>query len=310
MSAQDWAGEEFYTYAMELFFKAGHVAVLKPEFINHSPEQFAFFDNKSDIALSRDHRNLFRAFNKVSRLFSVNGCVFFSINLSTFKINRSQIAHDIHTMIHPIVEADGTICLFRFDDEAMLSFAGFGLQSILSDWYPMIDDNEILLEKVDIANMSTNQSVEYFLDMVYMLARPYYLVEQPSTYELLPISFISDAGLDGVDREEINQFVQDQINAPLREYGDDYVEYDESLQMDREDIGADLDLMLLEMVVEDDNPFGEELEDEEGLDDEYFDEDADNTESDEYEFDDVDPEIFRDPLLMVKWLNHHSQNQS
>ena len=31
---------------------------------------------------------------------------------------------------------------------------------------------------------------------------------------------------------------------------------------------------------------------------------------DEYEFDDIDPEIFRDPLLMVKWLNRHTQNQS
>ena len=25
----------------------------------------------------------------------------------------------------------------------------------------------------------------------------------------------------------------------------------------------------------------------------------------EYEFDDIDPEIFRDPLLMLKWLNRH-----
>ena len=30
----------------------------------------------------------------------------------------------------------------------------------------------------------------------------------------------------------------------------------------------------------------------------------------ENEFDDIDPEIFRDPLLMVKWLNRHTQNQS
>lgn len=309
MSNQKEAGEKLYTYAMELFFKAGHAATSEPEFINHSPTQFVYFDNKSDVDLSREQRNLLGTFNNVSRLFSVNGCVFFSINLLSSQANRSQIAHDIHTMIHPIVDADGTICLFQFDDEVMLSFAGFGVRCILSDWYPIVDDNGSLLDKVDIANMFTNRNIDYFLDMVYMLARPYYLSRQPSTYGILPISFITGAGLDDIDKEEINQYVQDQMNAPLRKYGDDYVEYDGSLQTQSVDIGFDLDLILLEMDDVDDKPFGEELVSEEDLDDdEFFDEDADNTELDEYEFDDVDPEIFRDPSLMVKWINRHSQD--
>ena len=42
-------------------------------------------------------------------------------------------------------------------------------------------------------------------------------------------------------REALNQYVQDQLNAPLYEYGDDYVEYDESAQIQNTDIGADLD---------------------------------------------------------------------
>lgn len=307
MSIRDLTGELLCTYAMELFFKAGHIATSEPEFSNHSPEQFAYFDNKSDVALSREQRNLFKAFYNVSRLFSVNRCVFFSINLSTSRSNRSQTAHDIHTMIHSIVEADGTICLFRSGDEVMLSFVGFGLRCILSDWYPIIDDNETLLKKLDIANMSIERSSDYFLDMVYILARYYYLSGQPSTYELLPLNFISGSGLDDVDREGINQYVQDQINAPLREYGDDYVEYDEFIQTRQIDIGADLDLMLLEMNDEDDNPFGEEIEqeDDELDEDELYDEEG--SERDEYEFDDVDPEIFRDPTLMVKWLNRETR---
>lgn len=299
-------------YAMELFFKTGHVATLKPEFINHSPEQFAYFDNRTDVSLTREQRSLFKAFNNVSRLFSVNRCVFFSINLLTSKVNRSQAAHDIHTMIHPVVEADGTICLFCHDDEVMLSFLGFGLRCILSDWYPMADENETLLEKLDIANFSIVRGTDYFSDMIYLLARNYYQSGQPSTYELIPIDFISRAGVDEIDREALNQYVQDQLNAPLYEYGDDYVEYDESAQTQNTDIGADLDLMLLEMDDEDDNPFGEDIEPEDDLDDddEFFDEDAESENKDEYEFDDIDPEIFRDPLLMVKWLNRHTQNQS
>lgn len=189
MSTQDIVGEKLYTYAMELFFKTGHVATLKPEFINHSPEQFAYFDNRTDVSLTREQRSLFKAFNNVSRLFSVNRCVFFSINLLTSKVNRSQAAHDIHTMIHPVVEADGTICLFCHDDEVMLSFLGFGLRCILSDWYPMADENETLLEKLDIANFSIVRGTDYFSDMIYLLARNYYQSGQPSTYELIPIDF-------------------------------------------------------------------------------------------------------------------------
>ncbi len=305
MSNLNLAEEDFYTYAMELFSKAGHVAASNPEFFNHSPEQFVYFDNKPDVVLSREQRSLFKTFNNISRLFSVNRCVFFSINLSTPKESRSQVAHDIHAMIHPIVEAKGTICLFRYEDEAMLSFAGFGIRCVLSDWYPIVDEYESLLERVDIANLSVKRSFDYFRDMVYMLARSYYLSGQPSVYELLPLDFISYAGLDEVDRDEINQYVQDQINAPQYDYGNDYVEYSDSFQPQNVDVGADLDLMLLEMDDVDDNPFGEviELEDDGADDDEFFDEDGGFEEKDEYEFDDVNPEIFRDPTLMVKWLN-------
>ena len=66
--------------------------------------------------------------------------------------------------------------------------------------------------------------------------------------------------------------------------------------------------MLLEMDDENDNPFGEEIESEGDRlgEDEFFIDDAEDTEMDEYEFDDIDPEIFRDPTLMVKWLNNRT----
>ena len=301
----DYNGEVFYKYAMDLFYKAGHVFTSTPEFFNHSPEQFVYFDNRSDVALSREQRALFRVFNNVSRLFSVNDCVFFSVNLLTNRESRSQTAHDIHMMIHPITGSIGTICLFKYDDEVMMSFAGFGYRCILSDWYPMDADIDRLLERLDIANISIAQEVGYFNDMVYFLARDYYLHAQPTTYELLPIDFISNAGIDGVDREEIDKKIEYELAAPQRNYGDDYVVYDETAVTKGEDINAELDLMLLEMDDDNDNPFGEEIESEDDdLDeDDTFDESDEDAEKDFYEFDDVDPEIFRDPTLMVKWLN-------
>lgn len=306
MSKQEKAGDKLYTYAMQLFYSAGHIAPSEPEYINHSSVQFIFFDNKSDVQLSQKQRNLFESFDNVSRLFSENGSVFFSIHLLTTKADRSQIAHDIHTMLHPIVGAEGTVCLFQFDDEVMFSFIGFGLRCILSDWYPVADDNESLLEKVDIANIATNRSIDYFFDMVYMLARPYYLQGQPSTYELLPINFLSYVGFDELDRDAIHQYVQDQMNAPRQQYGDDYVGYDDSSESHHIEVGAALDLMLLEIETEDDSQYENENESGDDFDGEdYIDEDTDDSESDEYEYDDVDPNIFLDPTLMVKWLKKH-----
>lgn len=309
MSRLEHDGESFYMYAMELFSKAGHVFTSVPEIINHSPEQFIYFDNKSDIALSWDQRSMFREWNNISRLFSYNGCVFVSLNLLTTRRERSHVAHNIHTMIHPIIGADGTIFLFRYDDEVMLSFMGFGCRCILSDWYSAEDEQ--FLELLDIANMSIDRSTDYFTDMIHTLARSYYLYGQPSTYEILPIDFISNLETGEFDKEVLDKFIEYVLAEPQREYGDDYVEYDDSVTVIGEDVSAELDLMLLEMDDENDNPFGEEIESEDDRlgEDEFFIDDAEDTEMDEYEFDDIDPEIFRDPTLMVKWLNKMERNE-
>ncbi len=310
MFQTDYTGEKFYIFAMELFSEAGHVFTTLPEFFNHSPEQFVFFDNNSDVALSSEQRSLFRSFNFVSRLFSVNDCAFFSINLLTAKKNRSQTAHDIHMMIHHIAGISGTICLFRYDDEVMVTFEGFGKRCILSDWYLIPNDYNCLIEKLDIANITITNRSDYFYDMVYILARDYYLFEQPTTYEILPLDFILSVGLDGINRAEIDEQIVYYLASPQCEYGDDYVEYDdESVFRKIEIINSELDIMLLDMDDDDDNPFDEDIEsDDDDLEEdgfyEYGEESAEVEEAkDVYEYDDVDPEIFRDPTLLLKWLD-------
>ena len=103
--------ESFYQYAMQLFSNAGHVAISNPVFTNHSPEQVVYFDYRSDISLTSEQRSMLRTFNSVSCLFSVNECIFMSVNLLVNQNKRSQAAHDIHTLLHPIIGAKGTICL-------------------------------------------------------------------------------------------------------------------------------------------------------------------------------------------------------
>lgn len=295
--------ESFYLYAMQLFSKAGHVATSTPVFTNHSPEQVVYFDYRSDISLTREQRSMLRDFNSVSCLFSVNECIFMSVNLLVGHNKRSQAAHDIHTLLHPIIGAKGTICLFHWDDVVLLSFMGYGKRCILSNWYPMDDDYETLLTKLDIGNMSVENGYDYFLDMIYVLARRYYLIGQPSTYELIPIDCISNAGTDGVDREEINRAIEYELRAPEREYGDDYVEYDDSPVFRNNNIGKELDLMLLDLEDEPNTSFGEDAEEDDIDGDELFDAEQEDVDHDKYEFDNVDPEVFRDPTLLVKWLN-------
>lgn len=47
-------GIDFYRDAMELFYEAGHVSTLDPEFFNHSAQEFVYFDNSTDVALTKD----------------------------------------------------------------------------------------------------------------------------------------------------------------------------------------------------------------------------------------------------------------
>ena len=309
MSDLNLDGIDFYSDAMELFYEAGHVSTLEPEFFNHSAQEFVYFDNSTDVAISKDQRYLLGLVNNISRLFMANHCTFFSANLLSAKKYRSQIAHDFHAMVHFNVGTEASIFVFRYDDELMFSFMGYGNRCILSDWYPISDDAGELLRKLDIANMPINSGADYFIGFIDALARPYYLV-YPETFvhTLLPIDFLSRFDLDPVDRAQIDDYIKLQTTAAEREYGDDFVDYDEEIRPSTQssDISADLDMILLEMDMEGDDLFGEDDDEDENDDDDFGDEDTfEEEKSDIYEFDDVDPEIFRDPTLMVKWLNKH-----
>lgn len=299
----DYGGESFYQFAMALFTEAGHVFTSTPEYYNHSAERFAYFDNKADVSLSSADRALMKRFNNVSRLFTANKCAFFSINLVALCSERSELAHNIHTMLHPLVDADGTIFLFRFEDEVMLSFLGFGYRCILSDWYSMFDPFDKLVQRLDIVNMNINSSREYFDDLIYSLAREYYIVgTNVSAFTVLPINALSLLDRDEISRDDLDDIIRAEMFAACREYGDDYVAYDEAVHVGNEDIGSSLDMMLLDVDMEDDNPFGEDIED-----DEYNSDEEDFFTHDEYEFADVDPEVFRDPTLLVKLLKRQEQ---
>ena len=119
-------------------------------------------------------------------------------------------------------------------------------------------------------------------------------------YSMLPIDYFSRIDYGYIDREEIQQMIRDALNLYLYQYGSDYVELEQKDIGDYQDlsVSSELDLILLDMDDDDendDNPFGEELDD-----------DYDEIELDEYEYEDLDPELFEDPTLLVKWLERRN----
>lgn len=214
--------EKFFEYALVLFTKSGHTDATEPEFTNHSAKQFIYLYCDKNFSLSQKQRDAFRLFDNISRLFTIKGIAFFSLNLLGVRSERNQAAHNSHMLIQSVVKNQATICMSRHVDEIILSFASYGSTCILSDWY---SSEYKILEKLDIANMTIKDNREYFFDFVSIFARHYYFSNNsPTFYDSLPLNFFSDWKSD-VTREEIEEFLIDQKFSVVKEYGTDYVEY-------------------------------------------------------------------------------------
>ena len=281
--------ENFFEYALALFSKSGHTDVATPEFANHSAKQFILTDCDKNISLSQKQRNMFTLFDNISRLFTVKRIAVFSLNLLTSRSERSRAAHNIHMLIQSFVNDRATICLFRHADEIIFSFAGHGLTCILSDWHSCEDK---ILERLDIANMTITDGKEYFFDFVSAFARRYYFSDKPTFYELLPLDFFSDWKSD-ITREEIEEFLIDQRFSAVKEYGNDYVEYDTSPPKDSVDNEYEFDLILRE---------AENVQ----IDFSEEEDSPEQTAPDEYDLSDIPPEIFADPELLLNYIEKFS----
>lgn len=281
--------EKFFEYALELFVKSGHTDATEPEFTNHSTKQFIYLDCDKNFSLSQKQRDVFRLFDNISRLFTIKGIAFFSLNLLVSSSERSQAAHNSHTLIQSVVNDQATICMSRHDNEIILSFAGYGSTCILSDWY---SSEYKILERLDIANMTITDNREYFFDFVSIFARHYYFSNKPTFYDSLPLNFFSDWKSD-VTREEIEEFLREQRFSVVKEYANDYVGYDTPSPEEYIDNEYEFDLVLQEA----ENVQISFSEEEDSLD---------QTEADEYDLSDISPEVFDDPELLLNYIENYS----
>ncbi len=310
--------EDFYKNAMDFFIEAGHAASSVPVYFNHSVKQVIYFDTKKSLLIDNAQRRDLEYAVNISHLFDIGDDVFtaqigekvsyYSIVIECEKKSRSQIAYETHMLLHPAFEADMSIVLFRHDDEVMVSIWGSGSDLILSDWYNVDTDYDSFVERLHIANFSLSSAKEFVSDLSYCIARDYYFrsaTDSNTMYSLLPVNFFGATDIsDTIDKETIKETIREILTAPEKAYGDDYIEPASRSVEAVGDIDIELDLLSFELESEEETIPDEILNDDEGERNGDFDEIEGEEESakDEYEFDDVDPEVFKDASQLVKWL--------
>lgn len=300
----------FYSEAMNLFQKAGHTISAFPVYVNHTYEQVVYFDSEKNILLEPLMINTIEKALCISHLFDLEDenfgigagsrISYYSIVLKCERSSRSQTAHDIHFILHSAFASEISIVLFNHNDDVLLSIAGFGNDIILSDWYLSDTEYESLVELIHIAQLSLKSSYEFISDLIYLVAREYY--KRPAfwkfeVYDLIPsYYFCSDTYFkDNGNRESIKDLIKRLAVENQQQYGDDYVEPITERIHVCSDLDVELDMLSLELDMEEEIPSDEVTEDETI--------ELEDKEHDVYEYEDVAPEIFKDPSLMLKWFD-------
>lgn len=301
----------FYNNAMKLFQDAGHTVASSPLYLNHTYKQVIYFDSEKSLLADRTMLSVLEYALEISHLFDLSDELFetetgslisyYSIVLGCEKKSRSQMAHDIHFLLHSTFTADISILLFKCENSILLSVAGVDEDIILSDWFHYFREYDQFIDLIHIAQLSINSIYEFMADLVYLVARDYYLSQDTQgimVYNLIPSYYFCDESSFEKDFESLKELIRQLSTESQLKYGEDYVEPVFEQIRDISSIDAELDMLSFELDLEED--VSTDIIEEEDAN--AFNEE----EHDEYEFDDVDPEIFNDPSLMLKWIENEN----
>ena len=308
----------FYHIALELFSDAGLTDVSDPLYFNHSPDQLIYFDCLNPVNYSIYQRCVLKKLiHNISFLFEFDDDTFerrsgktirfFCAELFCETAERSQIACYVHSQMCPVLDCDASVFLFEHNGFFMISIIGFNNKCILSDWY-YIDDYGSFIDKLNIANTRLDTAAHYLSDLIYSIARPYYthpISIESAMYLTLPDNYYTVNKGIKLSREELKEMIQDALRFYEYKYGDDYVNNEQCdiITSETNEIRMDVDIDMMLLSLQDD-----ENDDVESLDETFDDDSYSSAENDEPNTEAVDPQIFRDPVLMVKWIETHSGN--
>lgn len=307
----------FYEYVLSLLFEAGHVITPFPIYRNHTSNEALYIDSKEDVVLNRFDRGLLSLMDNVSLLADIKwpGVVdeldenvqIYSITVNFSNRCRSQSVADIHHLMQRYWNCTHSIVFFKHCEKYIVSFANNVCSHILSDWRNVGMDYDDIIDRICVGNISLTTSNEYFHDFLYAVAREYYIRPisfEEASYGLMPADYITKSLASDISfsKDEIKEIIQSNLVAFETVYGDDYVEpkYTGMEELNRHhNISAEIDRISFELELNSD--IDDAQLEQSDFEEEGFEEDNDDDFFDGYD-ENVDPAIFDDPVLMVKWL--------
>lgn len=307
----------FYEYVLSLLFEAGHVITPFPIYRNHTSNEALYIDSKEDVVLNRFDRGLLSLMDNVSLLADIKwpGVVdeldenvqIYSITVNFSNRCRSQSVADIHHLMQRYWNCTHSIVFFKHCEKYIVSFANNVCSHILSDWHNVGMDYDDIIDRICVGNISLTTSNEYFHDFLYAVAREYYIRPisfEEASYGLMPADYITKSLASDISfsKDEIKEIIQSNLVAFETVYGDDYVEpkYTGMEELNQHhNISAEIDRISFELELNSD--IDDAQLEQFDFEEEGFEEDNDDDFFDGYD-ENVDPAIFDDPVLMVKWL--------
>ena len=312
---------KFYEYAFTILSEAGHVTTSSPIYVNHSSGETLYIDSSKDVVTNRFERDLLSLIDNVSLLVDVRwpGVVpeldenvqIYSATVDFSERCRSQNIADIHHLLQKYWNCTHSIVFFKNKESYLISFADKDRSHILSDWFAITYESDKIVERVGIENIAIDTCENYFLDFLYATAREYCIRPvsfEEASYGLMPLDYISKSLSSDIplSRDEIKNMIRDNLLFFELMYGDDYVEPQYTGMEERtyyHNISDEIDRISFELELED-------TDDEEQF---SFEDDLDDSDNDDI-FDvydeDIDPAIFDDPTLMVKWLEQQEKQNA
>ena len=208
-----------------------------------------------------------------------------------------------------------SIVFFKHCEKYIVSFANNVCSHILSDWRNVGMDYDDIIDRICVGNISLTTSNEYFHDFLYAVAREYYIRPisfEEASYGLMPADYITKSLASDISfsKDEIKEIIQSNLVAFETVYGDDYVEpkYTGMEELNHHhNISAEIDRISFELELNSD--IDDAQLEQFDFEEEGFEEENDDDFFDGYD-ENVDPAIFDDPVLMVKWLEKKQKERN
>jgi len=306
------SNSEFYQYALECLYEAGHAATTVPVFYNHTIIEALYFDSKFDILLSKIERKTLSQASMISHLFDLDASMFtfsrndsicfYSIVIECANSFRNQTAYDVHRILHKSWGCEYSVVIYFNNNQIMISQTDLKGEIIQSDWFFINLHNESIIKYIDIGDISMKSPKSYCADLSYAITHlnnVYEYTMKYATYEFYPANYCNSfKAQQNIDLDSC-KFKEKTVNVEYSgefKYGDDVIDRSTTTSKSY-DFTDEIDLLSFNIDYEE-NEF-DEFEDSEDV---LLDSEDDDNITETIEYGHLSPDIFRDPILMVKWL--------